>query len=102
MGLSAASPPPLPVRRRWLGSACSQHHSSLPHPAHGLLWEPPAALSGREAPAFQLSQGLGPWTCSADNGASATVRRGDLEVLDRAPFLGLDTEEVPPASASMG
>lgn len=66
------------------------------------MWEPPAALSRREAPAFQLSQGLGPWTCSADNGASASVRRGDLEVLDRAPFLGLDREEVPPGLSQHG
>lgn len=57
---------PPPVRQRWLGSACSQTTAA----SH----TPPTTAVGAaswgcrpfrwEAPAFQLSQGLGQWTCS--------------------------------------
>lgn len=101
---------PPPVRRHWLGSACSQHRDCLPHPTHGLLWElQPGCRPFRwEAPAFQLSQGLGQQTCSADKrglGHSqkcSLSERGDLEVLYRALFLGLTQRKSLQGSASMG
>lgn len=70
-----------PCQKAPLGSARSQHHGFLPHPMgyRGSCQpeRPPfrrVAGGEGEVPAFQLSQGLGPWTRSVDNGAWATVR----------------------------
>lgn len=57
--------PTTPIVRRLLGSACSGPQCC----SQALLWELPRGAgcpSGRVVPAFQLSQGLGPWTHSAD------------------------------------
>lgn len=79
------------IRKHWLGSACSQHQCSLPHPIHGLLWELPAMsrlsfLGGRLLHS-SCPRGWGSGLALLISGASTTVRnalfpeRGDLEVL---------------------